>query len=377
MVAKAVSHGIILLGPNCLGFFNAHSKSPAYGVPIAPPLIPGPVGVALQSGALALIAQTIAKSQGVGLGLVATMGNEPMIDIIDAIEYMIEDPRHQGHLPVPGGGQRPGQVRAGRPAGRRGGQADRRAEGGSDSARAGGGHGAHRVGDRGRCRGRRGIPAAEHHPGQGDGRDVRDRGRARLQPLPNGRVGRRMGVVTGSGGGCDIIADSADPEGLEIPEFTEKSVEAITPLLPDFANVRNPLDVTGFAMASRSGGGTLNAMDKTLDIVIEDPNWTWCCTPASGPARRAAARQPPGRQFRTPAGLARRADEDRAHSRRPDHDDGGGPGRLGDGEAARAGYLRRARDSTGASRRSASRCAGWMPGAASSWLRKRQPAAVR
>ena len=66
-------------------------SSPAYGVPIAPPLIAGPVGVALQSGALALIAQTIAKSQGVGVSLVATMGNEPMIDIIDAIEYMIED----------------------------------------------------------------------------------------------------------------------------------------------------------------------------------------------------------------------------------------------------------------------------------------------
>ena len=81
-----------------------------------------------------------------------------------------------------------------------------------------------------------------------------------------------MGVVTGSGGGCDIIADSADPEGMEIPDFADKTVEAITPLLPDFANVRNPLDVTGFAMANRSGGGSLNAMDETLNIVLEDPN---------------------------------------------------------------------------------------------------------
>ena len=62
-------------------------------------------------------------------------------------------------------------------------------------------------------------------------------------------------MVTGSGGGCDIIADSADPEGLEIPDFSEKTVEAITPLLPDFANVRNPLDVTGFAMANRPAAG--------------------------------------------------------------------------------------------------------------------------
>ena len=79
------------MGPNCLGFFNTHPCSPAVRGADWSPLIPGPVGVALQSGALAIVAQSIAKAQGVGLSLVATMGNEPMIDAIDAADYMIDD----------------------------------------------------------------------------------------------------------------------------------------------------------------------------------------------------------------------------------------------------------------------------------------------
>ncbi len=271
MVAKAAAHGILLLGPNCLGFFNVHSNSPAYGVPIAPPLIPGPVGVALQSGALALIAQTIAKSQGVGLSLVATMGNEPMIDITDAIDYMVEDENTKVIcLFLEEVTDRATFARAAQRADAAGKPIVALKVGATELGQA----------------------AAMAHTGSATGNDavadaafrqlniIRVKGMEEMfatagvlayNTFPKGRVGRRLGVVTGSGGGCDIISDSADPEGLEIPEFTQKSVDAIIPLLPDFANVRNPLDVTGFAMASRSGE-TLNAMDKTLDIVIEDPN---------------------------------------------------------------------------------------------------------
>ena len=32
MVAKAIEHGIVLLGPNCLGFLNAQSKSPVFAL---------------------------------------------------------------------------------------------------------------------------------------------------------------------------------------------------------------------------------------------------------------------------------------------------------------------------------------------------------
>ena len=54
LTAKAAGHGITVLGPNCLGFLNAHARTAPFALYFTPPLQAGPVGVALQSGALAV-----------------------------------------------------------------------------------------------------------------------------------------------------------------------------------------------------------------------------------------------------------------------------------------------------------------------------------
>jgi acyl-CoA synthetase (NDP forming) len=86
--------------------------------------------------------------------------------------------------------------------------------------------------------------------------------------------GRRMGVLTLSGGSCDIIADAASAQGLVIPEFSPETAAAITAHLPPFAAAHNPLDVTGFgALANLSARkGALTAVDHALDIAVQDPN---------------------------------------------------------------------------------------------------------
>jgi acetate---CoA ligase (ADP-forming) len=86
--------------------------------------------------------------------------------------------------------------------------------------------------------------------------------------------GRRMGVLTLSGGSCDIIADAASAQGVAIPDFSAQTQEAIAALLPPFASPHNPLDVTGFgALANLSGKkGPLQAVDHALDIAVQDPN---------------------------------------------------------------------------------------------------------
>ena len=48
MLARAVANGVTVLGPNCLGFVNAQARSAPYALMLPPPLIPGPVGVALR-----------------------------------------------------------------------------------------------------------------------------------------------------------------------------------------------------------------------------------------------------------------------------------------------------------------------------------------
>ena len=63
--------------------------------------------------------------------------------------------------------------------------------------------------------------------------------------------GRRFGVVTPSGGACDLLSDRAQDEGIEFPPFAPRTVERLRGLLPPFSTVQNPLDVTGYVVVDR------------------------------------------------------------------------------------------------------------------------------
>jgi acetate---CoA ligase (ADP-forming) len=84
-------------------------------------------------------------------------------------------------------------------------------------------------------------------------------------------AGRRMGVITASGGACDIIADRSSDQGIAIPPFAPETADRITPHLPSFATAHNPLDVTGVGLANQRTG-TLTAIDYALDAAVDDPN---------------------------------------------------------------------------------------------------------
>ncbi len=80
-----------------------------------------------------------------------------------------------------------------------------------------------------------------------------------------------MGVLTASGGACDIIADRAAEHAIDIPAFAPSTAAAIEPHLPPFAQVRNPLDVTGYFLANQRTSA-LTAIDHALDAAVEDPD---------------------------------------------------------------------------------------------------------
>ena len=82
------------------------------------------------------------------------------------------------------------------------------------------------------------------------------------RPLP----GRRMGLVTPSGGACDILADRAHEEGMLLPDFAPATVCGLQEILPEFSNIHNPLDVTGYIVVDRS------LQQRALQVVVE-------CTP--------------------------------------------------------------------------------------------------
>ena len=90
MVAVARAHGMRLIGPNCLGVFNARigyyatfSASFDSGWPM-----PGRIGIASQSGAFGTHIFAAARNRGIGASLCVTTGNECDVAVADAIGWM-------------------------------------------------------------------------------------------------------------------------------------------------------------------------------------------------------------------------------------------------------------------------------------------------
>jgi len=270
MIARAVANDVTVLGPNCLGFLNAHTRSAPYALTLPPPLAAGPVGIVLQSGALASVVLAFTKAHGIGLSILTSVGNESMMKTTDVLEYLIEDEATKVIALF--------LEEIGDPA-RFARMAERADAAGKPIV-------ALKVGSS-----PLGQQAALAHTGSVAGDDaVID---AALRQLNVIRVtsleallstaallgynrwpdGRRVGVLTASGGACDIIADTASAEGIEIPAFAAATAEAIAPHLPPFATAKNPLDVTGYGLANiGSGRDALSAIDYALDAAVQDPN---------------------------------------------------------------------------------------------------------
>jgi acetate---CoA ligase (ADP-forming) len=270
LVARAVANDVTLLGPNCLGFLNAHTRSAPYALTLPPPLLAGPVGIVLQSGALASVVLAFTKAHGIGLSILTSVGNESMMKTADVLEYLIEDPATKVIALF--------LEEIGDPA--RFAQMAKRADAAGKPIVA------LKVGSS-----VLGQQTALAHTGSVAGDDAVIG--AALRQLNVIRVtsleallstaallgynrwpgGRRMGVLTASGGACDIIADTASAEGLEIPAFAASTAAAIAPHLPPFATAKNPLDVTGYGLANVAGGGNaLAAVDYALEAAVTDPN---------------------------------------------------------------------------------------------------------
>jgi acyl-CoA synthetase (NDP forming) len=59
-----------------------------------------------------------------------------------------------------------------------------------------------------------------------------------------GAAGKRIGIVSMSGGACSILVDYCESLGLEVPAFDGELRAALAALLPAYATSGNPVDVT-------------------------------------------------------------------------------------------------------------------------------------
>jgi acyl-CoA synthetase (NDP forming) len=264
MLDIAQGRGLTLLGPNGNGYVNVADRITPYGLLITPPLRPGPVGVVLQSGALASAVLTYAQGHGIGLSLMVAMGNETMISVTDVVDYLLEEETTRSVALFLESIRDPSELR--------------------------------RVAEKARAL-RKALVAlkigssevssrtAMAHTGALVGNNtVNDAALSQLgiirvssledllstaglagytDPLP----GPRMGVVTPSGGACDLISDLAEEVGLELPEFAPETVEGLQAILPTFSTCHNPLDVTGYVVVDTG------IQQRSLEVVRNDPHF--------------------------------------------------------------------------------------------------------
>src|SRR5262245_21212749 len=246
----AARYGMAICGPNCEGVANALMPLAATFSPSLEnqeyrliPEVPGgrPIGVIAQSGALSFSYLNRGAPRQLRFTYLISSGNEATLEGLDYVDWMLDEGRTDVFLmymeAVRGAAtfHRVGAkaARLGKPiivgkvgrseAGRRAAASHTGALAGSDSAYDA-------------MFRRYGIVRCD------DIDEMVDTAAAfAFCPLPRGR---RVALLSASGGGAAWMADLCTAHGLELPEMDAATRKEIDPLIPSFASSQNPIDLT-------------------------------------------------------------------------------------------------------------------------------------
>jgi acyl-CoA synthetase (NDP forming) len=230
--------GAVLVGPNCLGIFDAETN-----LHLSSNSVPsGPIGLISQSGNLALEVGMLADDMGLGFSRFVSLGNQADLEVAELLdEFAAHEPTRV--IAVYCEDFRDGRAfaRAAHRAVEAGKPVLLLAGGGTPaSARAARSHTGALVSDlvavEAAC-------AAAGIERVGTPKELVDIAAARLDAPP--ATGGRVGIVADGGGSTVIAADLAAAQGLELPEVDEATTAALRELLPPTAGVTNPVDLAG------------------------------------------------------------------------------------------------------------------------------------
>ncbi|MCZ6474065.1 MAG: acetate--CoA ligase family protein [SAR324 cluster bacterium] len=262
ITALARETGMRIVGPNCMGVMNVHegmlgtfTSSFDYGLPS-----PGRISVVSQSGAFGAHCFVLARERGLGLNLWATTGNECDVDVADCLGYMAQDPQTDVILCyMEGCKSKERLVGALEIALQRNKPVVMLKVGRTEV----------------------GAEAASSHTASLVGSDAvydaifKQYGVHRAETIEEltdicyacvaGRFppGKRVGLVTISGGVGVVMADAASQAGLEVPPMPDETQKKLKELLP-FAAVRNPIDFTAQALTDTA------LVRQNLEIMLDE-----------------------------------------------------------------------------------------------------------
>ncbi|WP_417516482.1 acetate--CoA ligase family protein [Minwuia sp.] len=241
----AEESGMLICGPNCLGMLTpdnwaigTFSTMFDHGWPV-----PGGLTIMTQSGAVGAHILVQARDRGLGIRTWVATGNEVDVDIADCIAYGASDAETKVITAYMEGCKNPDRLITALKMAREAGKPVICMKVGSSEV---------------------GAAAAATHTASLAGADaifdavfkqfgvlrvhsleeMMDVAAAALvSPLPQGR---RLGVVTVSGGAGVMASDEAEKIGLDVPELPQIAQDAVKAAMP-YAAARNPVDVTAMA----------------------------------------------------------------------------------------------------------------------------------
>lgn len=243
LLAHVRRHGMRLIGPNCFGLMQLDPavRLNATYTPMTPPV--GRVALASESGGLGLAVVTAARRLNLGLSSFVSVGNHADVSVLDLLEYWEQDratdvillyletvvnpPRFRQIAERVGRTKPIVALKAGRTS------AGRSAAGSHTAALA--------TDDTAvdalfaQCGVIR-VNTLEEFHGLATGLSA--------QTIPRGR---RIGILTNSGGPGVLCADSCAANGLAVPALSPSTETRLAAFLPPTAALRNPVDLIGFA----------------------------------------------------------------------------------------------------------------------------------
>ena len=259
LTAFVRERGIRMVGPNCMGVLNADPAVSMNGTFYSnmPPF--GRAAFVSQSGAMGLSVLDYTREYGIGIAQFVSVGNKPDVSGNDLLEAWENDPaidvvlmyvesfgnprrflevasrmtRRKPIIVVKGGTSRVGARAASSHTG---------ALAASDAA----------------------VDAMLAQAGvlrAGTVEELFDYAMAFSgQPLPKSR---RAAVLTNAGGPGIIAADALERSGIEVPELSPPTIDRLRPLFPEYASIRNPLDMIASA--------TPQGYRAALSALLADP----------------------------------------------------------------------------------------------------------
>jgi acetate---CoA ligase (ADP-forming) len=262
LAARAESLGMVLLGPNHLGFANLTEGVPVCSIP-GLPREPGPVALLSQSGASSAAMIDFAAMAGVGLSYLVTLGNEAMITAGHVLDYLVDDPGTRAVAIFMETVRDPAVFRRAARRAAAAGKAIVVLKAGSSalSARTAAAHTGALVGDD------EVIDAVFADLGVIRVDSIEDMLITAGAAAALGRLERPgIGIVSISGGACDIVADRAEELGAVLPELSAQTREALAVVMPGYGTVQNPLDVTGAAIIDPT------LFTRAIEAMSQDPS---------------------------------------------------------------------------------------------------------